>query len=308
MAREKWTAGQVIDVLRHAYGLATDRHLSTEEWALLTEVQLRSKRVGYGGREHEGWWGNTRSIDVLLVRNWHSGVGHRRIAVEVKVSRADYRNETDAKRQPAEESAHQTYYAAPAGIIDPATLPPGWGLIEVYRDAEACAAGKGWDLGGLGVPAKVRKRPVERTPVCDLDYLAAAGFRRASRAEERIRRGEDDVAKVPGLEAEVNRLLGQLARRDEALARARTEAREWASRALAIEGMQECADCAQPIRYVRREWRHVNPLDDAPCTDKRAEADRLDRERRYGARYTHGYPGPVLPRALRQVEDATQGA
>jgi hypothetical protein len=306
----KWTARAVVDALRVAYGVAGSL-LVTDEWSFLTEVPLRAPtaaQVARGDTRLDRWASNTRTIDVFLVRNWSSKPGHRRIAVEVKVSRSDYRNETDAKRHPAEVAAHQTYYAAPAGIIDPATLPPGWGLLEVYADERSYAAGKGWEVGGFGNGAlvKCRVRPTERTPTCDLDYLVAAGMRRASRAEERIRRGEDDAAKVPALEADVERLANQLQRRDDALTKARDQVKRLRSVTLALEGSQECADCGLPVGYRTKDfaWVHKDAAAEVDCYNARAEVDRVRREAEVGARYFRGWPGPVEPKALRaQAED-----
>lgn len=298
--KRKWTAVEVVDALRHAYGLV-ESQLVTDEWSLLTEVPLRAPRVS---GTTEGYWSNTRTIDVLLTRNWTSGVGHRRIAVEVKVSRSDYRNETDLKRAPAERAAHQTFYATPAGLIDPVDLPPGWGLVEVYPDDAAYAAGTGRPLGTGAGRCRVRRRAVERVPACDLDYLVAAAMRRASRAEERIRRGEDDAAAVPALRAEVESLAAKLARRDDALARERQRTRDLRSITAAMAGGQECADCGQPVRLdtsaYGRTWKHVDPAVEAACERDRAEANRREREAQFGTSYLRGWAAPVEPRALRE--------
>lgn len=304
MTKKKWTSGDVVHALRVAYGVAGSA-LVTDEWSLLTEVPLRAPRAGYE-RYGEGFWSNTRTIDVLLTRNWTSGAGHRRIAVEVKVSRSDYRNETDLKRLPAERAAHHTYYAAPAGLIDPDTLPEGWGLIEVYEDRESYDAGKGRGLGefqpGREAPlVKVRVRPVERTPECDLNYLVAAGMRRASRAEERIRRGEEDAAAVPALRAEVAKLTAQLERRDEAVRRERDKVHQLRHFVIAVEGGQDCADCENPVAYDTRRgvWAHRDRDHHKACEEARAEANRKAREAEFGARYLRGWPDPVEPKALR---------
>lgn len=297
----KWTATDVVDALRHAYGVdVSDLH--TEEWAMLTEVPLRCPTIGPDGLPRKGYWGtNERTIDVLLVRNWMSGHGHRRIAIEVKVSRADYRNETDVKRAPAEEAAHLTAYAAPAGLIDPDTLPPHWGLVEVYESAADAAKGKGWPLGHQGV-CKWRVRPTERTPACDMDYLVAAMARRASRAEERIRRAEDDVTAVPGLREEVVRLTAQLARRESAAHRERDRATTLRRQLAALTGDAVCADCEQPIAYNphKHVWLHKERAHEATCRDLRAEAARVRREQATGARYLSGWPDPVEPKTMRE--------
>jgi hypothetical protein len=303
----KWTAGAVIDALREAYDITVD-HLGQEEWALLTEVMLRAPKPLPGwAKSVNHYTANTRSIDALLVRNWSSGVGHRRIAVEVKVTKADYRSETDIKRAPAEYSAHQTTYAAPVGLIDPATLPDGWGLIEVYESASAASEGTGWALGRRGV-CKWRVRPAERTPGCDMDHLVAAVARRASRAEERIRSGADEAALVPQLQAEVKRLTEQAERAVEARDRYRGQATQAKRLLHAVEGAAVCADCEEPIAYhpARHVWRHKDKGHERACNDVRTEKARLRREAATGARYLSAYPDPVEPKALRDARDGME--
>lgn len=298
--KRKWTASEVVHALRVAYGVAGSE-LVTDEWSLLTEVPLRS------GAGASRWSDNTRTIDVLLSRNWSSGIGHRRIAVEVKVSRSDFRNENDLKRAPAEACAHQTFYAVPAGLLTPADLPKGWGLIEVYPDQESYDAGTGWPLGPTRV--RTRVRAVERVPSCDVDILAATAFRRASRAEERIRRGEEDAAAVPGLRADVERLEGQLVRRNDALAREKNRTKTLLSQYMAAAGAQVCADCGKPIGYDSRAatWKHRDPADQASCLDAREEADRIRREQKVGSRYFRGWAAPIEPKALREQAAALEG-
>lgn len=290
----KWTAGLVLDALREAY-LGVDGGLSDEEWSMLTEVPLRSA----GSVNH--YTSNTRTIDALLVRNWTSGVGHRRIAVEVKVSRSDYRNETPAKREPAEHAAHQTVYAAPAGLIAPATLPAGWGLIEVHDTRGAAARATGHPLGPR---CRVRVRPAPRSPVCDLDYLVAATTRRASRAEEKIRAGADDAV-VPALREEVERLAGMLYRRDQALTRTQDRLRAARAQVAAVAGPQVCADCGQPVRFtVNATWAHVEETVGRACERARAEAHRARRQAETGTAYLLGWADPVETATMRATRDA----
>lgn len=66
-----------------------------------------------------------RRIDGLLYAN------QKLIAIEVKVSVADFRRETEAKREPWEKITHQFVYATPKGLLDPKELPPHCGLWEV---------------------------------------------------------------------------------------------------------------------------------------------------------------------------------
>ena len=265
MPKPKWTAKAVVDALRVSYGVDTS-NLSTDEWALLTEVPLRTGRPGYAPGTAGYWTANQRTIDVMLVRAWSGKPGFQRIAFEVKVSRSDYKNETDLKRAPAEASAHQCYYLTPAGLIKPEELPPGWGLMEVYTDRRSYDAARGWPVGGGVGLIKTRIRSVKGNPACDMDYLVSAFARRASRAEERIRRGEEDAALLPALLTKVESMEGKLVRRDDALRTARDRLADVMAQMLAVEGAQVCADCGERIVYVleRAQWKHADPVRRGP--------------------------------------------
>lgn len=300
----KWTEASVIDALRETFLPGHPESEAYDEWALLTQVPLRTPKPGERGRGPwaAGKWGqNERTIDVLLVRNWASGIGFDRLAVEVKVSKADYRNETDEKRAPAWASAHRCCYAAPAGLIDPKTLPPGWGLIEVHEQPVTEGRTVGFHISRCTWRATATRHP----PAADLDYLISAGFRRASRAEDRIRRGADAAAEVASLRDEVARMYGVVERAEAARRREMGRAKAARAELLAMEGMQECADCGQPVTFKRAgsgasTWAHLNREAEQACLQARMEADRLRRERERGAAYMWGTAGPVEPVALRR--------
>jgi hypothetical protein len=59
----------------------------------------------------------------------------RSVVIECKASRADFL--TDAKKpfrtHPEEGLGCERFYLAPAGMISPNELPPGWGLLECTR-------------------------------------------------------------------------------------------------------------------------------------------------------------------------------
>ena len=261
----RWTEATVLDALRTTY-LPAENPLVTEEWAFLTQTALRCP----GGRTM-----NERTIDAFLVRTWSGGAhGHERIAVEVKVTRVNYRNDTDLKRAPAEASAHRCTYAAPVGLIDPDTLPDGWGLIEVARD----------DHGRLS--ARWRKRALRRTPTADPDYLIAAGFRRASRAEERIRRGESTAAEVVSLRAEVESLRGVTARALDARDREMVRAKAARAELVALGNVQGCAACGGALTWKRggphdSRWVHQVAGADSACYAQRLADFRLGRSGEY---------------------------
>lgn len=73
-----------------------------------------------------------RTIDLYAMHTWPSK-RFLRVAVEIKVSTSDWRRELDDpnKREPWERLANETWFAAPKGVIPPAEVPDGWGLLVV---------------------------------------------------------------------------------------------------------------------------------------------------------------------------------
>lgn len=78
---------------------------------------------------YEEAWG----IDAFAMRCWTSGIGHRRIAFEVKTSRADFLAEIrkPSKRATALELSHCYFFATPKGLVQPHEIPAECGLIEI---------------------------------------------------------------------------------------------------------------------------------------------------------------------------------
>lgn len=75
-------------------------------------------------------------IDLFAMRCWESGIGHRRIAYEIKCSRSDFQAEMRRPQKRAEALAvsHQFYFACPAGLLRPSEMPPEAGLVWVHPD------------------------------------------------------------------------------------------------------------------------------------------------------------------------------
>lgn len=73
--------------------------------------------------------------DVLAMQS-----GAHSVLVECKVGRSDFLSDKNKffRRQEEYGMGDKRYYAAPAGMIKPAELPEGWGLLEVdtYRVRE----------------------------------------------------------------------------------------------------------------------------------------------------------------------------
>ncbi|QDH92355.1 hypothetical protein SEA_SPOOKY_89 [Gordonia phage Spooky] len=72
-----------------------------------------------------------RRIDGLLLDGNQS-----RTAIEVKVSRADFFRESDAKRRPWRRITNRFVYATPAGLLRGDEIPDGCGLWEVDDDGQ----------------------------------------------------------------------------------------------------------------------------------------------------------------------------
>jgi len=57
------------------------------------------------------------------------------ILIECKSSRADYIADKKKwfRRRPEDGMGYKRYFMAPVGILKPAEIPKGWGLLEVYE-------------------------------------------------------------------------------------------------------------------------------------------------------------------------------
>lgn len=91
------------------------------EYAFLTHVR------------NDGGFSATRTFDGVAVSLWPSR-GYAIDVFEVKVSRSDWMRELKdpAKSEAAWEIGDRFWICATAGVVDPAELPHGWGLIEAY--------------------------------------------------------------------------------------------------------------------------------------------------------------------------------
>lgn len=120
--------------------------------------------------------------------------GHERILVEVKVSRSDLTHELARPEKMAvfAAHAHRVFFATPAGLVKGTdNLGPGVGLIEVHPGGATREARK-----------SVRRADPEPLP----EHLVVEVFRRAARAEARVRTasgGDDPAAQVVALQAQL---------------------------------------------------------------------------------------------------------
>lgn len=103
---------------------------------------------------------------------------HERIALEVKVTRADFKRDTDEKRAAWFAVCDRFAYVAPVGMIQPEELPAGCGLMEYNPEAIF-----GSDVLKWKVIAPKKSEPP--TPFDNQFFAYLIG--RASRAEQALR-------------------------------------------------------------------------------------------------------------------------
>ncbi|AXH49016.1 hypothetical protein SEA_CRATER_57 [Gordonia phage Crater] len=119
------SAVDVLDAIALKYSTcALLREVSvTDQHALAAREHCR--RTGdYSTYPGETVW--LRRIDGLLLEGTQL-----RTAIEVKVSRADFLRESDAKRDPWRRITNRFVYATPKGLLSAEEIPDGCGLWEV---------------------------------------------------------------------------------------------------------------------------------------------------------------------------------
>ncbi|HMM95350.1 hypothetical protein [Phycicoccus sp.] len=226
------TATEVADGVRRRYGCLNGHAQLPPEWAALEEFSL------YPG-------GGRSRADLFLVKAWRSG-GHLRHGVEIKVSRSDLKHELDdlRKSEPIRSVCHEFWLATPKGLVhadDP--IPADWGIYEVTPTATT-----------------VRRRAARNQTPEELPYSATVeAFRRAARAEARIRTAEDGDTAA--------QLVVALRERDAAVSsriRAQNElttARQRAVRASTVLARYapslRCSMCQTPVHFRRGILTHV---------------------------------------------------
>lgn len=140
-------------------------------WAVLREVSIDTDEPTRRRRPH------LRRIDILLMRiGRNSTPRHERIALEIKVSRADFRRDTPEKREPWFRVADRFAYVCPVGMIAKAEVPEGCGLLEFDPNTI------GFSQLRWALPAPRNPNPAAFEPQFTA-YLAG----RASRAEAEVR-------------------------------------------------------------------------------------------------------------------------
>lgn len=128
-----------------------ERRFPAPEWAAFREI---SDSTGAGIR---------RRLDFYALNTWPSK-RFRRVAVEVKISRADFRRELARreKRLSAEALANECYFAVPHGLVKVDEVPEGWGLLTA-------------DAGGLKLRKNAQWRETDALPMGFIAQLARSG-------------------------------------------------------------------------------------------------------------------------------------
>jgi hypothetical protein len=113
-------SSEIIEALRKKF--------CSPQWVVLTEFQAEP---GYTRS-------NGKRMDALVVNVWESGaMGNALLGVEIKVSRADFKNELKDPNKTLETYKYcdATYLACPKNLVGELELPPYFhGLIEVGDD------------------------------------------------------------------------------------------------------------------------------------------------------------------------------
>lgn len=272
---DKWTARDMSEALY--------RHFSGK-WAVLPEVTARPvystpEPVTDGGlfpRYHQNMVQKARRIDLLLLRTAAVDGGIERLAVEIKVTRADFFSDVrnPEKQAPWRALAHRHTYAVPEGLVDVADVPAASGLIT-FRRSDGYTYGQ-W--------IRLAKRPAGHNPgPLPLPHLMDA-FWRAGRAEARLRgySGEREARTddVTALRAQVAKLTHDLELANNRLCREQDRADRWKV-AFGAVGRPPCGTCGN-LLYVSRkqggygvDWEHRDPTTADLChLLRRAAAER----------------------------------
>lgn len=243
-AEPKATEAELLQLLERKH--AKQGNGGSGEFAFLTHVR------------NDGGFAATRTFDAVAVSLWPSR-GYAIDVFEVKVSRSDWMRELKdpAKSEAAWEVGDRFWICATAGVVDPAELPHGWGLIEAY-------GGKLTDQGLTGRRLRTVKAaewhgaPVRESAKAQLSRgLMVAMLRRAGAVPDQETPAEHALAEAErrGREAERAQLQGIVERaqtRESELARAvRAFERESGVQIQPRPGIRDEADLTAVARRIR---------------------------------------------------------
>jgi hypothetical protein len=143
-----------------------------------------------------------RTLDFWAMHTWPSK-GFLRVAVEIKVTRSDFLRELNepGKRAGFEAISHEFYFAAPTGLIKPAELPEGVGLLEATAKT-------------LRAKMRAKQRQPADPDVSFVAVLLKAAAAERQRLEKQLEHVADFAGRPVGLN-DLRRLAGKLRLREE---------------------------------------------------------------------------------------------
>lgn len=263
----RWTEDDVLRVLW--------RHFGAQSWAPIPQVTVSERDNDPHGADLdpvETFLASVnRRIDMLMIRPAKkTGFGPlETLAVEVKVTRADFLNDLrhPEKQAPWRKAATRHAYAVPAGLVTRDEVPEGSGLIAVKHS---------W--GPVGAAEWVIRAPYPTQHRGELPRRVHVALAHRLSRLEGVTRGWETTPAAAGTEQEVRAALkaAQKAaeRAERALERATGKAEAWrAAHAMASPTGHPCRWCGEAVKPLSPEkgwfkkWRHVNGDHDAACAE-----------------------------------------
>lgn len=268
------------------------QHFTTQAWSGIAEITAPSATRWAPGQTLDQELQKDRRIDLLFARTpKRPGMGHlERLAVEVKVTRADFLNDIrhPEKQAPWREIAHRHAFAVPGDLVDKVEVPDESGLLVI---------GTQQSYSGNEI---LTVKWAKRAPYTDTDpvvpaWMVSTYAYRASWAEGRAKgwtAARENGLDMEELRLEVQRLTAELEQQRTRAERERTAHLSY-KRIAALSTVVACATCGEPIvpkrlsGYGGTTWKHKVRTADGPCDAARMEACDAGR-RPWGA-------DPVLP-------------
>lgn len=278
-----WTEDDVLRLLW--------RHFASQGWCAVPQVTVSLRdldpiayHVSAQDTAHEE---TDRRIDMLLARRPRSqrNLGDlETIAIEVKVSRADFLNDVrnPEKQAPWRRAATRHAYAVPAGLVSADEIPEASGLLAVKSHG-----GHGWGTVEWVKPAPYRDGHAPQLPL-----RAQAAILQRITALEGHTRGWHTGPAAAGSPQELRAALAA-AHKDAERANSRADRMEaqrdaWREAyGLATPDGHPCAHCGNPVKPLNpgpggfKSWRHLDRDHDEPCTVAQEHAAEVDARRDY---------------------------
>lgn len=163
------------------------------------QIAFAEPRISYLGGE---------SPDAIGFRVSEPSYGGGSVVVECKTSRSDFL--ADARkphRRPGEGMGRFRYFMAPDGLIEPAELPCGWGLVEVgKRNRTRVVRGAVTDVRNLQAWEQEHNAVRETLLLANLLHRIGDAGKMNTRLRDAEGRAGWLLRRCEGLEKEVSRL------------------------------------------------------------------------------------------------------